>query len=162
MLGKFNQILQSIQQETKIENRWRETTPRVLVKYPAPFHKKKPVRLTRLGNVDVLEMPNPRTRKRERLLKYGSLYPYKQCDVRLASPGLLEEVDAIDARIDELQERRKALLQDRFWEKPPLSFEDVREANAPWSTFKRTLSRFKEGEASQKELQEAMEKLFPL
>lgn len=160
-MESFNRIYQSIVQETQIESRWRKTTPRIVVRYPAPFHEKKRISLTRLGNVRAFEMDHPRTGKRQQLVDYGGMQDWSRFDVRLASPQLLAEVDSIDEEIRRLEERRKKALHDRFWDNPPMAFEEVEEANEPWYRFKRVLNRAKDGKATQDELRETMDALFP-
>lgn len=158
-MESFNQIWQSIVQETQLKNRWVETTPWVLVKQPAPFYKKKKrTYLRRIGNVDALELTHPRTEKRVRHLDRAS---WKQCDVRLASPELLRKVDTIEAEMSRLRREREKAIQDHFWDNDPMSWEEIQEAKEPWSNFRRVLTRFKDGKATEKDLRDAMNALFP-
>lgn len=165
-MESFNRIWLSIQQESKLRDRWNKSTPWVLAKYPIPFGRSrgKIVRLVRLGHVRAfeIEFTGPRGGKKRRkvLDPGGGGNDWSRVDVRLASPELLAEIDQIDAHVHALREQRKELLHNRFWDRDPMSWEDLQAAHEPWRRFSRVLTRFKKGEATQEEVTEAFEALY--
>lgn len=163
-MDSFNRIWQSIAQETQLKNRWVESTPWVIIRQPKTFARrgqKDMVRLTRLGSVRVYEFAHPGTRGKRKLLDAGmSGVDWKKCDVRLASPAVLEGTKAIDEEIARLHKARDELLRERLWDNSPLSFDEIQKAHEPWKRFYGTLDRFKKGEGAEEDLREAVEALF--
>jgi len=76
--------------------------------------------------------------------------------VRLATPEVLREIEAIDARIRELEQRKKDLLHERFFDLDPLTFDEIREAGKPWRRIADALSAYRKGEATLQYLEDTI------
>ncbi len=156
----FATIWAEIEAEDKLREKWVDTTPWVLVRYPR-YDREKRIALARLGRIHVWELaiPGPRGGKgkvRKTLDVFGTGYAWNKCDVRVVTPDVLRASEAIDRAIDALKKRKEALFAERFYDLDPLTWEAIQEAGKPWRRIWEALEAYKKGEATRSYVQDVL------
>ena len=105
----FARIWAEIEAEDTLREKWVETTPWVLVRYPH-WDREKRIALTRLGRLHAWELTisgprGGRGKVRKTLDVLGSGYAWNKCDVRVVTADVLKASEAIDRAIDALKKR---------------------------------------------------------
>ena len=157
---EFERVWAEIEAEDKLRERWVETTPWVLVRYPR-FDQEKRIALARLGRIHAwgLAIPGPRGGKgkvRKTLDVFGSGYAWNNCDVRVVTSDVLRASEAFDRAIEALKKRKDALFAERFYDLDPLAWEAIQEAGKPWRRISDALPAFKKGEATRANVQDVL------
>jgi len=99
-------------------------TPLVILKTKDyGIEKYRYLHLGSIGCFDSVEKGGTR-----RYITYGSGQTFREGTIRHATPELSAEIDRLDAEIKGLEEKRKALLKEKFLWLHPVSWETCRAA----------------------------------
>ncbi len=161
---EFARIWAEIEAEDKLRERWVETTPWVLVRYPR-WDRERRIALARLGRIHAWELtiPGPRGgrgKARQTLDVFGTGYAWNQCDVRVVTPDVLKAVEAIDRAIDALKRRKDELFAERFYDLDPLTWDAIQDAGKPWRRIHEALEAYKKGEATRAYAQDVLREIL--